>query len=65
MQIYLSREVQSQTEQVKKLESEVERQHQKLCEVKHARTELYQKVLTDNKDLQTANEHRLQVIITS
>jgi len=58
--IYLSREVQSQTEQVKKLESEVERQHQKLREVKHARTELYQKVLTDNKDLQTANEHRLQ-----
>lgn len=58
--IYLSREVQSQTEQVKKLESEVERQHQKLREVKHARTELYQKVLTDNKDSQTANEHRLQ-----
>lgn len=58
--IYLSREVQSQTEQVKKLESEVERQHQKLREVKHAHTELYQKVLTDNKDSQTANEHRLQ-----
>jgi len=63
--IYLSREVQSQTEQVKKLESEVERQHQKLREVKHAHTELYQKVLTDNKDSQTANEHRLQVTITS
>ncbi|KAG0576691.1 hypothetical protein KC19_5G100200 [Ceratodon purpureus] len=62
--IYLSKEVHCQAEQVKKLETELERQHEKLREVKRARTELYNKVLADNKDSQTANEQRLQAEIS-
>jgi hypothetical protein len=57
----LSKEVHCQAEQVKKLEAELERQHEKLREVKRARTDLYNKFLADNKDSQTANEQRLQV----
>jgi hypothetical protein len=56
--------VQSQTEQVKKLEAELDRQHEKLRDVKRARAELYNKVLTDNKDSQTATEQRWQVRLT-
>lgn len=60
--IYLSKEIQRQAEQIKKSETELERQQEKLREVKRSRSELYNKFLVE-KDSQLAIKQRLQAEI--
>jgi chromosome segregation ATPase len=50
--IYLSREVESLKDQIRKLESELEQQHEKLKEVKRERTELHTGAVAANERFQ-------------
>lgn len=54
LQTYLSKEVESSKEQVRKLESELEQQHEKLREVKRERTELRKDSLAANERFQVS-----------
>ncbi|KAL2612308.1 hypothetical protein R1flu_024000 [Riccia fluitans] len=58
--IYLTREVKAHQDQVKKLEQELQQQQEKLRALKNTRQELYNRVLTDNRDSLAAHEQRLQ-----
>eukprot|EP00899_Mesostigma_viride_P010340 jgi/Mesvir1/19307/Mv10376-RA.1 len=61
---YLSKEVLSLTERLRKLEADYERQHDKLREAKRARQELYDKVMAVTDGSKEANEARLQAEIS-
>ncbi|KAJ7522966.1 hypothetical protein O6H91_18G033100 [Diphasiastrum complanatum] len=58
---HLNKDVKVQEERVKQLECERECQREKISELKQARQDLYNRLLFDSKDSQTAQEHRLQV----
>ncbi|KAL2609123.1 hypothetical protein R1flu_027696 [Riccia fluitans] len=58
--IYITREVKAHQDQVKKLEQELQQQQEKLRALKSTRQELYNRVLTDNRDSLAAHEQRLQ-----
>ncbi|CAM6101346.1 unnamed protein product [Calypogeia fissa] len=58
--VYLSREVKTQLDNVKKLEQDLERQQEKTKALRSTRKELYDKVLNDGKENQATTEQRLQ-----